>query len=113
MKKIRKHRVTASRPMRGRRYVKADENYPENYAEMGYESLDDAIEAYDMLKGAYRELKGYIEDIDYRMKMLDTTEWFSGPAEAAEFAGKTKAIAEKMQKLVDDFYYNAVDTSNF
>lgn len=113
MKRIHKNRVSASRPMTGRRYVKADENYPENYEDMGYENLDDAIEAYDMLKGAYRELKGYIEDIDYRMKMLDTTEWFSGPSEAEAFARKTKAIAEKMQKLVDDFYYNAVDTSNF
>lgn len=44
---------------------------------------------------------------------LKPIEWFSSTEDAKQFARKTKAIAEKMKKQVDDFYYNALDTSNF
>ena len=119
MKMYRSERnVNASnRPAPRRRAIKADEYYPENYADMGYEGLDDAITAMEALMANLEDLKQVVSDYanqfeqwqsesdrGYRIDATPMEEMFSGPDDAYYFAEKVGEIADTVAQCERDFY---------
>lgn len=113
----RKHTVAASnRPAPRKRAIKADEYYPENYAEMGYDGLDDAIQAMNDLMTNLQDLmnevtefanqyEGWQSDSDrgYHIEATPMLEMFSGPDDAFYFAEKIGEISDTIAQCQRDF----------
>ena len=107
----------SNRPAPRRRAIKADEYYPENYADMGYEGLDDAITAMEALMANLEDLKQVVSDYanqfeqwqsesdrGYRIDATPMEEMFSGPDDAYYFAEKVGEIADTVAQCERDFY---------
>ena len=112
-----KRNVNASNRPAPRRSIKADEYYPENYADMGYEGLDDAITAMEALMTNLEDLKQVVSDYanqfeqwqsesdrGYRIDATPMEEMFSGPDDAYYFAEKVGEIADTVAQCERDFY---------
>ena len=112
-----KRNVNASNRPAPRRSIKADEYYPENYADMGYEGLDDAITAMEALMVNLEDLKQVVSDYanqfeqwqsesdrGYRIDATPMEEMFSGPDDAYYFAEKVGEIADTVAQCERDFY---------
>ena len=100
--------VNSSKRSSGK-YVKADEYYPENYAEMGYDGLDDAEFAVEDLDTMMEDLNEAIAGLHDALDDNNAIEWFGGPDEAKAFTDRCNNIHGKLYKawellvqLVDD-----------
>ena len=101
MKMYKKQPIKASnKPAPMKRAIKADEYYPENYADMGYEGLDSAIDALYNLR---RNAVDLINQIDTYMDG-EFKEMFAGPDDAYYFAEKVGEISDTVAQCERDFY---------
>lgn len=89
------------------RRIVADEYIPENYADLGYDGLDDAIRAVTELR---YELQEFINSIDDAISeytefggYTPTEEWFDGPDSAYDFAEKCYDLADVVRKAGNRF----------
>ena len=83
--------------------VKADELYPENYNDLGYEGLDDAVDALkraiENAKVMLSTLEGIADEYDEWGGSTPTIEMFAGPDDAIDFAEEMNKIADKLYDL--------------
>lgn len=101
MKMYKKQPIKASnKPAPRKRAIKADEYYPENYADMGYEGLDSATQALYNLR---RNAVDLINQIDTYMDG-EFIEMFAGPDDAYYFAEKVGEISDTVAQCERDFY---------
>lgn len=86
-----------------KRAVKADEIYPENYNDLGYEGLDDAVaalkRAIENAKVMLSTLEGIADEYDEWGGSTPTIEMFAGPDDAMDFAEEMNKIADKLYDL--------------
>ena len=102
MFKNNKRGVKASnKPAPRRRAIKADEYYPESYADLGYDGLDGAVNALNRAienaEALLQDLKGLAEQYDEWGGSTPTIEMFASPDDAMQFA-------DDMGQLADDLY---------
>ena len=92
-----------NRPAPRRRAIKADEYYPENYADMGYAGLDGAINqlnrAIENAETLLQDLKNLAEQYDEWGGATPTIEMFSGPDDAMKFADDMGQLADDLHRL--------------
>lgn len=83
--------------------VKADEMYPENYNDLGYEGFDDAVaalkRAIENAKVMLSTLEGIADEYDEWGGSTPTIEMFRGPDEAMDFVKEMNEIADKLYDL--------------
>lgn len=107
-----KKSVKASNRPAPRRSIKADEYYPENYADMGYEGLDDALQALYNLRRNAEDLLNRVTDTMDNFGIQSTyvsdnnavLEMFTGPDDAIAFAEVVGEIADTVAQCERDIY---------
>lgn len=98
-----KKSVRATSKPAPKKAVKADELYPENYNDLGYEGLDDAVDALkraiENAKVMLSTLEGIADEYDEWGGSTPTIEMFAGPDDAIDFAEEMNKIADKLYDL--------------
>lgn len=86
-----------------KKFIKADELYPENYNDLGYEGLDDAVRelnrAIENAKTMLSTLEGIADEYDEWGGSTPTLEMFAGPDDAMDFAKEMGKLADKLYDL--------------
>lgn len=102
-KNMKKFIKANNRPAPRRRAIKADEMYPGNYNDLGYEGLDDAVSALkraiENAKVMLSTLEGIADEYDEWGGSTPTIEMFAGPDDAMDFAEEMNKIADKLYDL--------------
>lgn len=99
-----KGHINASRKDKNmKKFIKADELYPENYNDLGYEGLDDAVKelnrAIENAKIMLSTLEGIADEYDEWGGSTPTLEMFAGPDDAMDFAKEMGKLADKLYDL--------------
>ena len=89
-------RVQATRSMPRRRTIRANEYYPEDYFDLGYDNLDLAHDSIYTLENSIDELGGLL--IEARELVDSPIEAFSGPDEADKFANDVYDVCDMLDR---------------
>lgn len=90
---------------RKNRVIRASEYYPENYADMGYAGLDEAVKQFDELRSILTtilgELNEFAEEYDEWGGMTPTLEMFDSPSDAMAFADTFYNLNKEAENILD------------
>ena len=99
-------RLFSSRKISGsKKRIVADEYYPENYSDLGYDGLDEAVKQFDELRSILStilgELDEFAEEYDEWGGSTSTLEMFSGPDDAKAFAGTFYNLNKEAENILE------------
>lgn len=97
-------RLFSSRKISGsKKRIVADEYYPENYADLGYGGLDNAIDQFNelrsILKNILAEMDEFAENYDEWGGKTPAIEMFSGPDDAQDFADEFYTLGKEAENI--------------